>query len=91
MITFEQLRACLSTLLNRKYYLDKWIGDESLLSILHTQYYVLEVSKAYLNQHLLKICLGLTKLYRHIAAYLRYKDRYKRRAYFYFLHYNLQK
>ena len=84
MILFEQLRACLFSLLKRNYYLDKWIGDESLLSILHTQYHLLEVSKAYLNQHLQKICLGPTKLFRHMEPHLRHEDRYTRRAYFYF-------
>ena len=84
MILFEQLRACLFSLLKRNYYLDKWIGDESLLSILHTQYHLLEVSKAYLNQHLQKICLGPTKLFRHMEAHLQHEDRYKRRAFFYF-------
>ena len=86
MITFEQLRACIFSLLKRNYYLNKWIGDESLLSILHTQYHVLEVNKVYLNQHLLKICIGPTKLYRHMEAHLRYKGSYKRRAYFYFFY-----
>ena len=45
MITFEQLRACLFSFLKRNYYLDKWIGGESLLPILNTQYHLLEVSK----------------------------------------------
>ena len=55
MITIEQLRVCLFSLLKRNRYLDKCIGDESLLSILHTQCYLLELGKAYLNQHILKI------------------------------------
>ena len=44
------LQSCLSLLLERKYFFDKWIGDESLLSILYSQYYLVDVDKAFVNK-----------------------------------------
>ena len=54
MTTFDHLQTCLCCLIERNYYLDKWIGGESLLSILDTQYHLIDVTKKYLNQHLPK-------------------------------------
>jgi len=84
MPTTNQLRSCLSSLLQRNYFLDKWIGDESLLSILHSQYHLVDVDKKYLNQHLVKICLDSIKIFRDMVGHLRYEQKYARRAYFYY-------
>ena len=37
----DDLRSSLSFFIKREYSLDRWIGDESLLSILHTQYHII--------------------------------------------------
>ena len=54
MDAFDNLKTCLSLLFERKYFFDKWIGDESLLSILLNEYNLVDVDKKYLNQHILK-------------------------------------
>ena len=60
------------------------MGDDSLLSILHSQYHLIEVNKTYLNQHLAKICLGSIKFFRHMEEKLKYENKYIRRGYLYF-------
>ena len=60
------------------------MGDESLLSILHSQYHLIQVNKTYLNQHLPKICLGSIKFFRHMEEKLKYENKHVRRGYLYF-------
>ena len=43
MEAFDNLKTCLSLLLERKYFFDKWIGEESLLSILLNEYHLVDV------------------------------------------------
>ena len=76
MSTFDQLQSCLSCLLKRNYYLDKWIGDKSVLSILHSQYHLIEVNKTHLNQNFHKLCLNSITFVRHKEEKLRYKHKY---------------
>ena len=79
------LQSCLSLLLERNFFFDKWIGDDSLLSILHSQYYhFVDVDKAFLNQHLLKIYIGSIKIFRHKEKKLKYQGKQINRAYFYY-------
>ena len=54
----DQLRSTLSLLIKRQYFLDRWIGDKSLLSILHNQYNLHSINKYYLNRYIQNIGLN---------------------------------
>ena len=45
-------KSCIISALNRSYLLDKWIGDESLVTILQTDYNLEFVNKRYINRYL---------------------------------------
>ena len=66
-----------------RYYLDKWTGDERLLSILKSQFGQTELSKSYLYMHISQIDLDAINIFNHKEEYLLYQDQYVRRAYFY--------
>ena len=79
------LRRCLKLLLERSYYLEKWIGDKSLLSILQSKFDLNEIDKGNLNR-----CLPSTKfqkiiIHTHKEHNLKYNDKVVNRAYFYYL------
>ena len=83
MKKIDQLRSCLFLLVKRQYYLNKWIGDESLLSILKSQFGQKELTKSYLNRYILQIGLNTINIFGHKEDYLSYQDQNIRRAYFY--------
>ena len=83
MTKLDQLRSCLFLLIKRHYYLDKWIGDESLLSILKSQFGQNELTKSYLNRYISHIGLDTINIFSHKEEYLLYQDQNVRRAYFY--------
>ena len=56
-------RASLSSALERQYLNEKWIGDQSLVTILQTNYDLKFVNKAYINRYLPNIYLDKFKCY----------------------------
>ena len=54
----DQLKSALFLLVKRDYYMDRWIGDESLVSILQNQYNLHDISKYYVNRYITNIGLN---------------------------------
>ena len=48
----DLFKSCIISALNRSYLLDRWIGDESLVTILQTDYSLEFVNKRYINRYL---------------------------------------
>ena len=76
----DDLRSSLIFFIKREYFLDRWIGDESLLSILHTQYHLHHINKYYLNRYNINIGLNKVNIFQHNEDYLLNN----RRIFFYF-------
>ena len=83
MCKLTQLRSPLFLFIKRNYYVNKWIGDESLLSILRSHFDQKELTKSYLNRYILQIGFDAINIFGHKEEYLLYQDRKVRRAYFY--------
>ena len=66
----DDLRLSLSFFIKREYFLDWWIGDESLLSILHTQYHLHQINIYYLNRYIVNISLNKVNIFQHKEDYL---------------------
>ena len=66
----DQLRSTLSLWIKRLYFLDRWIGVESLLSILHNQYNLHHISKFYVNRFINDIGLNNINIFHHKEEYL---------------------
>ena len=58
MRKLDQLRSALFLLVKIDYFLDRWIGDESLVSILQNQYNLHDISKYYVNRYITNIGLN---------------------------------
>ena len=80
----NDLRWCVSTILERPFYHNRWIGDNTILSILHSKFHLYHIDKTYLNKHLSNISFNLLKSYRHTEEKLFYGSKSVRRAYFYY-------
>ena len=83
MSKLSQLRSSLFSLIKRNYYLEKWIGDDSLLSILQSQYGQKDLTKSYLNKYISHIGLDTINIFNHKEDNLLYQNQNVRRAYFY--------
>ena len=83
MTKLSQLRLSLFSLIKRQYYVEKWIGDESLLSILQSQFGQKDLTKSYLNKYMSHIGLDTINIFNHKEEYLLYQNQNVRRAYFY--------
>ena len=70
MRNLDQLRSTLSLLVKRRYFLDRWMGVESLLSILHNQYNLHHISAFYLNRYITNIGLNDINIFHHKEDYL---------------------
>ena len=79
----DQLRSSLFLLVKRDYYLDKWIGDASLLSILQNQYNLHDISKYYVNRYIINIGLNQVNIFQHQEDYLFGKQHNVRKTFFY--------
>ena len=67
----DQLRSTLSLWIKRLYFLDRWIGVESLLSILHNQYNLHHINKFYVNRFINNIGLiNDINIFHHKEEYL---------------------
>ena len=80
----NDIKWCLSIILERHFYMDRWIGDETLLSILQTQFQLKHINKRYLNMYLQNIVIKSIKSTRHIEENINFNGTRRRRAYFYF-------
>ena len=79
----DQLRSTLYLLIKRQYFLDRWIGDESLLSILHNQYNLHNINKYYLNRYIQNIGLNDVNIFYHQEDYLFGREEKTRRTFFF--------
>ena len=79
----DDLRSSLSLLVKRNYFLDRWMGDESLLSILHSQYNLHHINKYYLNRYITNIGLNDVTIFQHQEDYLFNDKTSSRRTFFY--------
>ena len=61
----DDLRSSLSFFIKREYFLDRWIRDESLLSIWHTQYHLHHINKYYLNKYIVNIGFKKVNIFQH--------------------------
>lgn len=80
----EDLKWCLSIMLKRQFYIDRWIGDETILSILHETFNLCHINKSYLNKYLKDIVFDKMNCFRHSEERINYKNINIRRAYFYY-------
>ena len=60
------LRRHIHNILKRPFYQDKWIGDKTLLSILHTDFDLYDVNKWFLNRYLQQTHVEGINQYQHI-------------------------
>ncbi len=74
----DQLRSTISLLIKRQYFLDRWIGVESLISILHNQYNLHHISKLYVNRFINNIGLNNINIFHHKEEYKFGKHNYRR-------------
>ena len=82
----DDLRSSLSLLVKRNYFLDRWMGDESLLSILHSQYNLHHINKYYLNRYITNIGLNDNiTIFQHQEDYLFNDKTSSRRTFFLYL------
>ena len=63
MKVLHLFKSCLNSALSRQYLQEKWIGDQSLVTILQTNYNLEFVNKAYINRYLPNIYLEKFKCY----------------------------
>ena len=61
----HDLRLSLSMLVKQSYFLDWWISDNSLLSILHNNYNQHNINKSYLNKYINNIGLNTINIFQH--------------------------
>ena len=61
----HDLRSSLSMLVKRSYFLDRWISDNSLLSILQNNYNLHNINKYYLDRYIVNVGLNSINIYRH--------------------------
>ena len=59
----DLFKSCIISALNRSYLLDKWIGDESLVTILQIDYSLEFVNKRYINRYLPDLYIKEIKSY----------------------------
>ena len=60
----DLFKSCIISALNRSYMLDKWIGDESIVTILQKEYNLEDfVNKRYLNRYLPNLSINHFKCY----------------------------
>ena len=61
----DQLKSYLNSALDRKYFLDKWIGDNSLVTLLKQNYELDFLNKSYLNRYIQIVYLQDYKFYHY--------------------------
>ena len=61
----DQLKCCLNSALDRKYFLDKWINNDSLVTLLKQNYKVDFLNKSYLNKYIQIVYLQDYKFYHY--------------------------
>ena len=61
----DQLKSCLNSALDRKYFLDKWISDNSLVTLLKQNYELDFLNKSYLNRYIQIVYLQDYKFYHY--------------------------
>ena len=78
------LKRCLELLFERNYCLDKWMGDETLLCILHDKFGWNEIDKWYINRWIPSIKPQKIIIHTRKERNLKYNNIVVTRVYFYY-------
>ena len=71
-------------ILDRPFYLDKWIGDLTFLSILRTDFNLQDMNKWFINRYLPQIFIEGIKCHQHIEFRLKQDKKTVKKAYLYY-------
>ena len=77
------LRKHVGLMLRRIYYTNRWIGDETLVSILQQDYYI-KLEKRHLNRYIPNIYLNGIHQHQHIENWIEHDGKKVRKATFYY-------
>ena len=76
-------RSCLNSALDRKYFVDRWISDQSLVTLLNTICY-LEISKSYLNRYIHSVYLTDYQFYDKVIHKIKNEENKPSKTIFYY-------
>ena len=84
MRNIDHFRSCLNSALDRRYFVDKWIGDQSLVSILEQNYDMDFMSKKYFNKYIDVVYLKEYNFYSKVIHKIKNSKNELTRATFYY-------
>ena len=85
MRKLDLFRSCLSSALDRRYFVDKWIGDHSLVQLLNQDYNLNFINKNYLNKYINLVYLTEYKFYNKVIHKIKsYENNLTRATFYYF-------
>ena len=67
----DQLKCCLNSAPDRKYFLDKWISDNSLVTLLKRNYKLDFLNKSYLKKNIKRVYLQDYRFYHYTFYHLK--------------------
>ena len=84
MVLQDVFKSCLIDALNRKYFIERWIGDNTIVNILNCEFGLDFVTKRYINRYLPNIYLKEYKTHTIVTKNILNNKNERNKAVFYY-------